>query len=389
MYKNFVNDPGLDNITSDFDCGCYYDDAGNDVETICEENTVANMSEDYCLKNFEQCSWKGEPGSCEPKIIKIALKVDGAELRVNLTTGYSVRDQLMFVGNSEKTDIFNTAAFFVGVGEPIIGNTSLDVQHPDAWADGILGMALPSITSNSKRTKNSFWEVVDSDFGHYALDFNVPPKPSFWDINHINPEYEDKLLQGASVTFEESSKRYTRFDMFDLTLCDVYLFGEYSSRSPAMIDTGASCLGLPTEIFNVLFNWVPNECEFNGIDFANEGDVCYLPDDFVGTLPPLKFRLTQDGPWLYMPLDTLIVPNRKDGRRKYCIQDRGPWEDAETENKMNSNNEISFGSRAIIAFYTAIDMQNKTVRLANKMEDMVTEEFCSPAAVCEGDERFD
>lgn len=57
---------------------------------------------------------------------------------------------------------------------------------------------------------------------------------------------------------------FHNFEMYRLAACGVELFENYSSHWTAMVDTGAACLSLPLEFFEMVTAWAP------GLDCVSE-----------------------------------------------------------------------------------------------------------------------
>jgi hypothetical protein len=133
----------------------------------------------------------------------------------------------------------------------------------------------------------------------FVLDLNSPDRPSFMHFGSpaggwgdmVWSETQPVTLLGRSHSF---TFRYAfhAFELFDLRMCGTDLLSNYSSHWTAMVDTGASCLSLPLEFFNMVQAWVPGmECveEFvGGHDYTDCADdtcskfkdliICYLKD---------------------------------------------------------------------------------------------------------------
>ena len=67
--------------------------------------------------------------------------------------------------------------------------------------------------------------------------------------NTSSPQPVALLGRSHSYTFRYA---FHSFELFDLRLCGADLLGNYSSHWTAMIDTGAACLSLPLEFFNMV-----------------------------------------------------------------------------------------------------------------------------------------
>ena len=177
-----------------------------------------------------------------------------------------------------------------------------------------------------------------------------------WSQSQTAPDFQELLLYSPSV-------------------CGAELLGASSGWWLALIDSGSSCLGLPSNVFYGLFRWIDpslRQCSFelhdgetsdeeaagSGEGGASGGGAsnnaylsarrCYLPRGAdAASLPTLSFRLSQTGPLLRLPLSELLLPTDADGTREFCVR-------SHTSSTVSGETRlipILLGSQALHAFY--------------------------------------
>lgn len=158
--------------------------------------------------------------------------------------------------------------------------------------------------------------------------------------------------------------RYHSMRVWGLSVCGYELAGQ--RVWDAMIDTGASCLGLPAEMFDSFAARIALICPQVSSGIGASSTVCYLhPDLDPQQLPTLSFRLHETGKTFYIPLQTLLLAAGKFGAanlgqngRRVCISRLG---------SMAAFTPISFGALTLRSLYLHLDLNTKVVGVAQKL----------------------
>ncbi len=153
-----------------------------------------------------------------------------------------------------------------------------------------------------------------------------------------------------------------------------------------VIDTSASCLTLPAELFDAVSVWLPVTCA--RVDVHK---VCTFPASALDRpLPDLQLRVTPDGPWLYLSLSNLLLPANAPGNicggeacSRLCIT-RGP--------QLTNNwlipavRTLTFGSNALKDWFVAWHMSARQVGLAQRKPRVAGPSLsqCTPRRQCIG-----
>jgi len=151
----------------------------------------------------------------------------------------------------------------------------------------------------------------------YSLDLQpwLSPTPSYLTLNgYLNAE--DQPVEWAERPMALNDSRYWYFNMYHLSLCGVSVFGNYSAYWPVLIDSGASWLTLPAEMFDAFISWAPvGECGY-GLYLKNPAYfVCQVGEDalqYPDRMPPLTFALSDNGVAHGISLRNLVVPATPD-----------------------------------------------------------------------------
>jgi len=161
---------------------------------------------------------------------------------------------------------------------------------------------------------------------------------------------------------------YHVLTLFDMTICGAQLFQSSFSDAEsydAIVDTGSSCLGLPAEFFDMFMSWIPVECV--AAQFPSDPDtsqVCYLTSAYKSTsLPTISFRLSEDGDYLYVPLENLLLPVVPPETRKRLCVHRGL---SLSIYSGQSTPSFSIGNRVLQNLFTTFVMTTHQVGMANK-----------------------
>ncbi|KAG5176462.1 hypothetical protein JKP88DRAFT_159221, partial [Tribonema minus] len=98
------------------------------------------------------------------------------------------------------------------------------------------------------------------DRAWFALDFNAPPAESYLSLGGVSGEYAyvDTLQWGEYPAFPlvNSSEPYS-LTLFDPQICGAAAAPPSARAIHAVLDTGASCLTLPAELFDSVTAWAP------------------------------------------------------------------------------------------------------------------------------------
>jgi len=223
------------------------------------------------------------------------------------------------------------------------------------------------------------------------------------DLYGIDERYREHLTFGSPDVRRQGLHQ---FKLETLSVCGVDMLEDYNMKGGrvgwnAIVDTGASCLGLPGDFFDMLVTWLPVECD--NIIFSTDGEYypqtggCSLPYLNEGVnetdLPTLTFTITPGGPKLYLPLADLVIDpsllSHHRGqpptlRRQLCITRFMPIEDAYRTGTLDYL-FVSFGTRAIRSLYTVFYMEGHRVGMANKEHNRAPSNAqCAPRKVCAG-----
>jgi len=239
--------------------------------------------------------------------------------------------------------------------------------------------------------------------GHtFTFDFNPPGIPSY--MHFGVPEEGWKGMQWSETqpiplvgrtTAYSAPYAFHSFEIYDMSLCGANLLSNYSSHWTAMVDTGASCLSLPEEFFQMVTAWVPalecvservqgydnTECKDSLCSEFNNLTICYLAEGAsADDLPVLSFRLSEKGSELHLPLSGLIVNDRPSGRPRVCVNpaDSIAMFRREEIKSFLFFPKISFGTLALRNLHITFDMEATTVGLRNK----VTYDVSTNAGLC-------
>lgn len=202
------------------------------------------------------------------------------------------------------------------------------------------------------------------------------------DLNHGD---ESRLVLGgtysaADISWSESQTApdFQELLLYSPSVCGADLLGASSGWWLALIDSGSSCLGLPSNVFYGLFRWIDpslRQCSFDLHDGETSEEAeggasggtaylsarrCYLPRGAdPAALPSLSFRLSQTGALLHLPLSELLLPTDADGTREFCIR-------SHTSSTVSSETRlipILLGSQALHAFYAVFQMSPGAARV--------------------------
>ena len=203
----------------------------------------------------------------------------------------------------------------LGTGALGMGPTSLT---PYFWADaaGVLG-----ISHQASGPWESLLEAAQAV--GYTLDINGRPEngPSYLTLlaagapapapPPMRSSAEGRAWAAVGSTQWSSLQlpgaAFQMLDLYGLSVCGADLLGKTSASWPALVDTGSSCLTLPSDMFTSLLAWSPNiHCApaspsedardlWAAVDPSHiPSRRCYLPAGLsAAALPVLTFSLSQ------------------------------------------------------------------------------------------------
>jgi hypothetical protein len=179
--------------------------------------------------------------------------------------------------------------------------------------------------------------------------------------------------------------------LYDMRVCGVDLLANYSVFRPAIFDSGAACLGLPGEIFDMLIAWIPMTCE------SGTWDTWCVPNAAAGglhqpfVLPTLTFSLTPSlnysslhpgrTPRYSIDLHHLILPPRDPigpsdidfGKFRLCLV-KGPYS---LDTWYDNPSRISIGSMVLEQWETTFDIIEHTVGLRQQHTTYPSKNGCA------------
>uniref|UniRef100_A0A7S0HVL5 Peptidase A1 domain-containing protein n=1 Tax=Hanusia phi TaxID=3032 RepID=A0A7S0HVL5_9CRYP len=291
--------------------------------------------------------------------------------------------------------------------------------------------------NNTQGTLGLFYHVCDPGQGESKCETPFPPLLSSWpswmprifslDLNA--PQVESWMYLGAPaggwkdmewsetqpIAIVAASSSYNlryafhSLEIFHLQVCGVDLFDNFSSHWTAMVDTGAACLSLPQELFDMVLSWTPAlHCvpelvpKFDFTDCANSActesknlTICYLGEGSgEEDLPVLSFRMSEEGPLLYLPLSSLMINDRPSGKPRVCLNPTDSIAMYRTEQikDLLYFPKISFGTLALRNLFTSFDMQAMSVGMKNKIvfDPSTYSEIgkCSVPVTCQGAQTY-
>lgn len=235
------------------------------------------------------------------------LAIDGLQIDGSFT---AARDYLSLPGVAQADGPMLVPIAEIGtVSSGAIGPRDLLAYF---WADaaGVLGLS-PQLRTDRPQSWESY---LQANFGSaFSLDLN-PGGRSRLGLGPPNRSWAVGALQWSAAQNQPS---FHRLEMFEIEMCGAGLIGAQSSYWPALVDTGASCVGLPDVLFDALFSWL---AVANCSAPRSPTTKCSVPASVAPlSLPPLSFRLRHNAPPLELRLEELLLPAAPDGTREICI----------------------------------------------------------------------
>eukprot|EP00033_Pygsuia_biforma_P003436 GCRY01003765.1.p1 GENE.GCRY01003765.1~~GCRY01003765.1.p1 ORF type:complete len:499 (-),score=98.71 GCRY01003765.1:9-1505(-) len=252
-----------------------------------------------------------------------------------------------------------------------------------------------NITLKSAGEKLSLANIFGPDGAASALltfDINLSGNSTLY-LGHN--KHESSMVWGSLLQVNNDNivtyyHRGIEFPLYQMEVCGVNLFSNYSAYWTALVDTGAHGLTLPADFFDMLFSWMPSECEdVEAYDSSGTfpSRICYLPKNIApSTVPTISFRLNQNGQSFYLRTQSLLIdavaPNET--RKQYAIyRDRFIVMQAQVLRQYR----ISLGTLALSSLILSVDLNTGRVGMINKHISS-SSEACPAAALCEGEERY-
>lgn len=246
----------------------------------------------------------------------------------------------------------------------------------ESWSDGVLGLVY------DYHQQTSFWQILGIKEEHSVL-IAFDSLKGFIDIGNISKEYESLIDYSENIWWNAT---YHYFYIYQLSICNIDIFDilNIGSYYLAMIDTGATCLTLPPEIFDLLFKYIPYSFICNG-----NQTFCYISNEIKNddlnkfdSFPMLSFKLNENdnnnNNVFYVSLKDLIIELSNDKEIKYCIE-RGKHsindisectpnpKKQQGSHDCTGNGIIIFGTKVLQSLYTILDYPNKRVGFANNL----------------------
>lgn len=254
--------------------------------------------------------------------------------------------------------------------------------HAFPGADGLVGFAYSDLSSFGGSAGMRLLNPSIPPYPVFAMDLNGPEKESRLWIGGIDEEYRDRLVWGGP-----DSIAYHTFMIRELKVCGVDLIDNFTDYSfHGLVDTGASCLGLPQELFDSLISWLPVVCHTR--TFLTGGlrqDVqCVLKPDVPTVLPTLTFIMSpatgrdNDHTPLHLPLEDLLIG------RQLCLRRTDAVVPGVGVVSFGIST-ISFGNRALRSLFTVFHGPTAQMAMANKNPQQTSSDIqCVPRTVCKG-----
>lgn len=210
----------------------------------------------------------------------------------------------------------------------------------------------------------------------FGLDLNLAPAESVLHLGGVHDGIRESIQWSPPDTLP--SEAHT-FSMFHLSMCGQSLL-HGNSAVAAVVDTGASCLSLPAEIFDQVLGHLPALCHPWPTENATNAQSCSLAADIDPRrtrLPTLSFTMQKEGLPLHLPLSRIIRPWQRDKefKQRLCMH-RGL--------SVKFGAQISLGAMPLGAFYAAFNMATHQVGLANKLATSASDVMCVGQIACKG-----
>lgn len=249
-------------------------------------------------------------------------------------------------------------------------------------SDGIFGASGLTLSCRAKSVWDEFLKRHHWSSSLLIFDFYAPPQAAQAKLDDNQPsrirfDEIDSLYQGQLIwsqpkqTGDVVNDGMHEFLIYHPKVCGIDLLYNTSSNWLAVIDTSGPCLTLPAFFFDRVRSRIALDCPFAEGE-PSLGRLCAPkrgPDGVIGKLPNLYFELedTQEPepPQLVLPLDRLVFNNgtkQVQGQDFLCVARADSEATRNTADMMFAH--VAIGSLAVAAFYTVVNLDNKTVGLA-------------------------
>lgn len=259
-------------------------------------------------------------------------------------------------------------------------------------AGGILGGSGRTLSCRN----TTLWSQLLEREGvtRFALDLQPPPNATIRDqdkgrivFNDLDPRYRDRLVWSQpKQTGDIIDDGMHEMLLYKMEVCGVDLLFNISSNWLTVIDTSGPCLMFPPFLFDRLMTRIPMDCPF-GPGEKSLGRLCQPKRNGEQKLPSLSFAMEDARDpvpsRLNLPLERLVFRNAS-GHELLCVARDDTDTSEPTADMMYSH--IAFGSMAVTAFYTVVDLLNHTVGFATKgnVETESSEASCIESVSCVG-----
>ncbi len=319
-------------------------------------------------------------------------------------------------------------------------------------SSGVLGIGFPTqsdtftkstnLTTENIESKdpgkirNNTWsglllETISPDLLAFALDFDGDSvsnnQPTLW-MGGVPKSYRSKLtwaeysparppllvgtyndmfinatqaLINNNIPTYQNPNSYYRFRMHDLNVCNVSLIRNVSDAWPVLLDSGAACLMLPSNLFDSVINWLGSSVKEFGKDV-------WILNTQRNKLPTLSFALEQKisnqkvpRERMYVPLESLIYQRNKWMPPELCMLRSTQRSDLQLSGlTFQQTSKIVFGSMVMKNFFIGIDMANGRMALSNtknakimvenskRFNSIASSRSCSKKTVCIGQQIY-
>jgi hypothetical protein len=263
-----------------------------------------------------------------------------------------------------------------------------------------MGTALASANDAPTAFEQLLENATVSSSRVFALDFSQDGSDGALHLGGIDDEYAESIVWAESQAVDDGF--FHTVTLFNMSVCGVPLCSNWSSHWEALVDTGATCLTLPAEFYDVLMAWVP------ACSDTNTGERCYVEnnDAAIAALPHIAFQLKEYGTPLYISLASLLLDTGSsssslslspestatdddaDANRELCVL-RGGQIATSDGLYMQTLPRISFGSLVLRSLYAAFDLDAPRVGFAAKTSPLDGEEGRCLSATCTGEQQLD
>jgi hypothetical protein len=200
-------------------------------------------------------------------------------------------------------------------------------------------------------------ETIPED--QYIVGMNFDPYgPSWADIGGASSTYRNNISWGELGSTQ--LRLFHGFQMYHPQICGVDILSEFASSWGVELDTESSCLGLPTEFFDVIMSHVQASCVNGSTLDGFSSRTCYVNSN-QKEFPVITFSMDDaQSSTLYIAIEDLILPSQFDsqGGRRLCIVEKYPLAQS---NIAYPNKRIIFGAKALSSVYTLLDFNHTRV----------------------------